>query len=248
MTYRLFCFVKFFEEEAWADDFMKGRLYCNTLQYFKDLEQNGNGRGDPYEGAVALIQPKHAVIKISFNDEKMKDFTIDQKDIVGPVVVQSYDNLSHNVYCLYAIYVEGGDDEFSDENLTPDKFAKRVDLVKGKFKLHDDCFGMGKHAVLIHTVQPFMEALMAYEVKSNMKFRRGIVKYYDENTYNGDFKEHEAIFHKQKKYSHQNEYRIAFRSAGNVAFTVDIGSMDKFACKLTADQVRNMSMELTSGD
>lgn len=237
-----YCFVKFFEKEEWADDFMQGKLYCNTLQYFRDREQATDGRGDPLEGAIGLIQPGQAIIKFSFNSETIKDFTLDPKGMVGPLIMFSNENLAHNVYCLYAIYVDDSFEEFTDEELTDEELAKRVASVNNKLKLHEDCFGMGQHAVLIYAVEPFMEALKLYEKSNKIRLRRGLVRYYDEESFHGDFKEEEAIFHKQKKYSHQKEYRVAFRSPSRAAFTIDIGSMEAYAKKMSADDVRNLSV------
>jgi hypothetical protein len=244
MGRRIFCFVKFFEKEEWADDFMQGKLYCNTLQYFRDREQTEDYRGDPFEGAISLIQPHQAIIKFSFNSDKIKDFTLDPNDMVGPMIVHSMDNLEHNVFCLYAIYVDDDFEEFSDEELTDEELEKRIQSVSNRLKLHEDCFGMGQHAVLIYAVEPFIEALKKYEKDIGIRLRRGFVKYYDETTYHGDFKEAEAIFHKPQKYAHQKEYRLAFRSPNKSAFTIDIGSIEAYAKKMTADDMRKLSLRV----
>ncbi|APA69892.1 hypothetical protein [Janthinobacterium sp. 1_2014MBL_MicDiv] len=244
MTYRIFCFVKFFETEEWADDFMQGNLYCNTLQYFRDREQTEDFRGDPFEGTVSLIQPGQAIIKFSFNSETINDLTIDPKDLVGPVIIHSTDTLEHNVFCLYAIYIDDDFEEFSDDELSDEELENRIISVSEKLKLHEDCFGMGQHVVLIYAVEPFIEALKKYEKEKDMRLRRALVKYYDEMTYHGDFKEAEAIFHKPHKYSHQKEYRLAFRSPDKAAFTISIGSMEAYAKKMTADDIRTLSFRV----
>ena len=47
-------FIKFFEREEWADQFVAGHLYLNTLGFFKGMESGGNAdRGDPT--ALSLI-------------------------------------------------------------------------------------------------------------------------------------------------------------------------------------------------
>lgn len=244
MTYRIFCFVKFFEQEEWADDFMQGKLYCNTLQYFRDREQAKDFRGDPFEGAASLIQPDQAIIKLSFNSDKIKDFTLDPGDIVGPIIFHSTDDLEHNIFCLYAIYIDDSFEEFSDDELSDDELEKRIVSVSEKLKLHQDCFGMGQHVVLIYAVEPFIEALKKFEKEKGLRLRRGLVKYYDEMTYHGNFKEEEAIFHKPQKYSHQKEYRIAFRSPDKAPFTIDIGSIEMYAKKMTADDIRTLSLRV----
>ena len=176
----------------------------------------------------------------------MKDFTIDCDDLVGPVVIHSEENLSNNVYCMYSIYIDDHFEEFSDNELTDHEFAMRVASVNEKLKFHEDCYQMGQYAVLVYAVEPFMEALKLYGKNNNIKIRQGLVKYYDETAINGDFKEHEAIFHKQRKYARQKEYRLAFRSSSKSAFTLEIGSIENFAKKMTIDEIRQVSVTVAN--
>ena len=59
-------YVKFCEQERYADDFMAGTLFMNTLGYFKRLEDtSGKGRADPNEAATHWWQPSDIVMKLS---------------------------------------------------------------------------------------------------------------------------------------------------------------------------------------
>ena len=49
----MFYLAKVFEKQEYADKFVRGEIYCNSLAWFKKLEDR-DGRGDTYEGAVVL--------------------------------------------------------------------------------------------------------------------------------------------------------------------------------------------------
>lgn len=44
-------FIKFFECEKWADQFMAGHLYLNTLGYFKKIEPAGSADRGGLDGS-----------------------------------------------------------------------------------------------------------------------------------------------------------------------------------------------------
>lgn len=248
MTYRIFCFLKFFEREEWADDFMQGKLYCNTLQYFRDREEADDQRGDPLEGAVGLMQPDKVAITISLSNDIERSVAIKPEDIVGPITIHTNENLEHNVFCLYAIYTDDSFVEFSEEEITSAELFARIASVNEKLKLHEDCFTLGTHAVLIYSVEQFMRALESYELRTGIRLRKGRIKYYDERSFHGEFKAEEAIFSKQKKYAHQKEYRIAFRTNTKSVFTLNIGSMESYAKKLTIEEARDLAVTIAPKD
>jgi hypothetical protein len=236
--------VKFFEKEEYADSFLRGELFCNTLQYFNDLEQTGDGRGDPYEGVSAILQPKGRTFKLTSPDGSFEDIVITEKDLAAPVIVRANRNLANNVYCLYAIYIDDTFTEFSDEEISDDELEQRVLSVNRKLKFHDDCYKMGTHAVLIYDVKQFFDALDKHVRDNKIPLRRGLVKYYDENTHDGDFPEDRQIFHKLEKFAHQKEYRLAFRSIDNTPKTLKVGEMSAFAKKIDMDDLRKISVAI----
>lgn len=244
MTPRIYLLVKFFEKEEYTDSFLNGNLYCNTLQYFNDLEQTSDGRGDPYEGVSAVLQPEGKIFKLTSPDGNFKEIVITEKDFSGPIIIRANHNLANNVYCLYAIYIDDTFTEFSDEEISDDELEKRVSSVSQKLNFHNDCYKMGTHAVLIYDVKKFFDALRKHAEDNKIPLRRGLVKYYDNKKHDGEFPEDSQIFHKLEKFAHQKEYRLAFRSIDNTPKTLKIGDMSSFAKKIDIDDLKKISVEV----
>jgi hypothetical protein len=80
--------IKFFTEERYAEQFMTGGLYLNTLEYFKKVEtENSDGRIDSTEAVAAWLQPDD--LKIKLNIPEIGDCEITKKDLAGQSVYRS---------------------------------------------------------------------------------------------------------------------------------------------------------------
>jgi hypothetical protein len=55
--HNIWLFIKFFQNEAWATDFMKGKIYLNRLSYFRRIESlyDDNNRLDTNEAVAAWL-------------------------------------------------------------------------------------------------------------------------------------------------------------------------------------------------
>lgn len=242
MGYRIFGLIKFFEEEAWANAFINGSLYCNTLKYFQSIEEDVDGRGDRLEAASAIIQPEGKIFKLSFGGQEV---VVDEKDLAGPMIVHRNTDLKNHVYCMHAVYLDDQTEKYLDVELSEEEMQQRLIDLSEKMRLHDDCYKMGQYAVFVYGPEQFFDAIKSYEEVSRMRFRKGLVRYYDEASFNGEFKEEEVIFKKQKKFSYQKEYRLAFPAVGENAVTINIGSLKDFALKITAEKIRTVSFSVS---
>src|SRR5689334_10920673 len=94
--------IKFFEEERYADQFMAGRLYLNTLAYFRKVEsKDSDGRMDSTEAIAMWCQPDDFVMKL--NVPGIGETEITKKDLAAPVSMSfDYHNYLH-LFCLYAV-------------------------------------------------------------------------------------------------------------------------------------------------
>ncbi len=186
MKRKIFYLAKVFESESRMNDFLDGKIYMNTLGFFKGKEKEAYG--DKHEGVTGWYQPDQNTVTI--NGHKLTG-------LASPVSV----SLSHlddiNVFCITAAHID------EEAQYTEDEYIQ-------KLRLSEDSVKFGKYLVAITDVPKFMERM-----KKLNPFMHGFVEYYDPNTFNGDFDEYSAIFKKQLGFIGESEYRFAFNDNPN---------------------------------
>jgi hypothetical protein len=190
---RIFFFVKTFEKQDHANDFLDGTLYMNTLNYFKSLEDTGDGRDDRCESATALFQ-SNKIINIDINGIK-----VNPSDLVDRVVIHKHSLLAKHVFCLHAGCVDGA------KQCTTAAFKRQLRIPPKNISL-------GQVSVLITDVNNFLEKVKNAVILQNMNMRRRLVEYYNPNKINGIFPDENAAFQKRKCFSHQKEFRFLIES------------------------------------
>ncbi len=91
----IYAYVKIYEKMENSQDFMKGKLFMNTIRAFKDhRDESGELRGDGCEGIIAWHQPES--IKVMISGHK-----IPSSDIALPIPVHSNEVLRKNAFCIY---------------------------------------------------------------------------------------------------------------------------------------------------
>ncbi|MFT9359638.1 hypothetical protein [Acetobacter okinawensis] len=228
-------FIRFFSEEKYADDFVKGNLYLNTLGYFKGIEQ-ADGRGDPYEGVSHWIQPKDIGL---FKLEASNGMNIEMSgsNFSAPLMIQPSYLDKANIFCLYAY----------GSYLLP-KIDKRTAvwseyeaMTHELFKISEKCRDFGDWAVVIQP-RKFMEKIYSNLKFSNREAKFGLVQYYEDSMFSGEFPIIESPFKKQKRFEYQREFRICvypdnpeFHIARPIS--LNIGDLSSFTCKTTTEHV-----------
>lgn len=140
----LLYFIKFFEKEEYAEEFVAGQLYLNTLSYFRRVEELGEGgRQDNAEGLAAWLQPGRTSIKIS--NPLLSHLSIRSQDLAEPVSIRfdAHDNL--HLLCLYAIYINGVKFIGNSFECSPDQLQE----IKKQLAIDPRCLGLGKYAVVM---------------------------------------------------------------------------------------------------
>lgn len=205
----LFFFVKFSAKERYARDFLGGRLYANTVRYFRELESEG--RGDKYEGLVGWFQPSRGTLAIDG-----RDLT---PSLAGPVGFSRDDILSHHLFCLYCGHTAGISPDASDEE------------VKARMQLSVRPDDLGEYAVLVRNVKAFLDRVKEALNREGYAWRRGLVGYYDPDTFHGPFADQDAVFRKQIKHGHQREYRFAIDTGNtdDAPLVVEVGDLSDIA-------------------
>ena len=189
----VFFLIKFFDDKAYAQDFVEGRIYANTLRRFKALEgTDDSGRGDRHEGTIAWLQPGQGRAEINGMD--ITD------DLAGPMQLQKswLDNL--HIFCLHAVH-SGSLDMATVSN-------ENIEELRKQFIVPDECRGLGEHAVVVNNVPEFIRRMEAAAQEKGYRMARGLVRYYDPDSFHGNFRDVESIFHKQDRHSYQREFRF----------------------------------------
>lgn len=231
MPSRPVAFVKFFSEEAHADQFLRGNLFMRKLRYFQDLEalEEGDGRPDPHEGVVSWHQPDRTELTISF--EGFEPIKITGIDLAGPVAITRKIYADMHVFCMSAMHM-----------LDPTELSGDHDEVKAQMqaglRLDDRCLRFGPYAVVVDKSRFLAQLRKALKDTDNW-YRADLVEYYDAETFHGDFEIEAAPFMKQSQFGYQNEYRVCLFGTGSgddpIAF--EIGDISSFALKMRSEDV-----------
>ena len=202
--------LKAFKKEKWANEFLDGCLYCNTLSFHREL--------DNQEGAVVIAGSNITQFKIGpYELKSVKCFTF-RPNIADHI----------NVFCMY-----------SWAPLFEDNAKKRVILNKetqlGSLRTLEDAYGA--HAVLINDIPEFFRRITTAIERAEGQVHRAegnLVKYklmdrIPERDDIGDMIQ--LAFHKNPKYASEKEYRFVLildRDKPGL-FRFDIGSIRDIA-------------------
>ena len=216
----IYFFVKVFDNKAYANDFINGKIFANKLSFFRKYEEEESGnRGDKHEGVVGWHQPEKVILKI--NGKVISGLS-------APISVQMnwHDHL--NIFCVYTAYGRRLD-ELTHEN---------IEAFKKQLKISSDCQKLGKYAVVIIDPKSFVDRISLAIKENNYGLTAGLVEYYDPNLFHGNFTEEKSIFKKRIEFKHQKEYRFAINTGCEIdaPIVLDVGSINDIAtlCDVSA--------------
>ncbi|EPM4162337.1 hypothetical protein ACTJ5I_003359 [Yersinia enterocolitica] len=226
----IFAFVKLFENREYAESFVNGTLFMNTIRSFKEYkDESGELRGDKYEGIVALYQPE------KLSEIKFGEITISALDLAAPIVMHENHLLDHNVFCIYSLNSRGHD-TVSAETLSD---------FKRTLELHEACFGLGKFCVVILNASQFIERCTSAIKKKNFNGNLGLVDYFNEHEFHGHMPEDNLGFQKRSVFAHQREYRVKIDTNRALPshYCLNIGDLSDIAI-ITTPKEFNEELEL----
>ena len=150
--------IKFSEEKYILDLYNNGTVFMNSIQYFREFEDN-NLKGDVYEGVNSLTNYPKGEFEIEGLNFK--------GNYISLHVRESYEKVLGNLYCMYCI---------SPENLTePENF--KIDIRNLDF---------GSHCLIIKNTQEFVKRIENALTNLSLTFRRRLVEYYEKEKINGE--------------------------------------------------------------
>jgi hypothetical protein len=228
------CFIKFFAEERYANQFLAGELYLNTLAYFRKIENEAvrDGRFDSAEGVSLWLQPEGTIIKL--NAPGIDPIEIASKDLAAPTSIsRTYNDYIH-VFCLYAVTI-------SNFEVVDGKIRGKAEELQKALTIDKRCFQLGQHAVVINPVL-FRKRVREVLKSHGRLFRDKFVTYYDDSTFHGSIPDIESPFWKQVRFSYQREYRVCVYPVVKIdaPVTIKIGDISGFCKKVKAAEIDNL--------
>ncbi len=222
-------FIKFFEREEWADQFLAGHLYLNTLGYFKGLESAATAdRGDPTEAVSIWLQPRDVTMTLRVPRLNLET-VITEKDLAKQIQVSSTYHEQLRLLCLYAVH--------TDNPVIEDGKIRNLDAMQAQLYIDPKCFEMGKFAVVAPAAD-FLNHLLSKLKDLGLAATGRLVNYYDEASFSGEIACSDIEFSKQKRFSYQREWRLRvnFNIATTGAMTIDVGKLPAGSFKLPASE------------
>jgi hypothetical protein len=204
-------FVKFFEVEAYARDFMRGKLYLQPLAAFKAMEQRNDGRADRHE-APLIYFPRTQIGVI-----QLGPYRINPGELLDDIVPQPVDANPLNVFCVYA----ATPGRFAEEGVT----LATLHEYEAHLKLPEQCLNMGRYAVLVSPPEVFVRKFRAATERDGFASKGGLVRYFDSTRISGPFKD--PVFNKKQQFAWQREFRFVVnrRLVTAEPYRLDIGDI-----------------------
>lgn len=212
---KLFSFVKFGQFDHIKTFQEKGKIYMNTVKYFKKLEDDCQ-RKDKYEGIEKLDQINWIKIKIDENtyiESSKKNNTL----ISGQYHRESNSHLG-NLFCLTAI---------TDQ------------LIEKSNKLSSELKKFGDTMLIIFDTTSFLTRLKKKLEEINLNYSYGLVTYYDRKTFSGELN----IFHKSIDFEHQSEWRLNIETIKEEPFEFEIGNIEDISLLLSGIKLDDLRFE-----
>jgi hypothetical protein len=187
----------------------KGRIYCNTIKYFTEIEDN-KVRGDIDENCGWIDYLGDSTLSMKPVDTPNAEPLVFQAS--GTRIKQHFDASGYNLFCMYLLVVDSS-------------------FPNGFEPFNDRCKEFGSHLLLVKDSPEFMKRIEAKLAALGYGYERTIVSYSDLSQYSGG----KSYFMKDSSYSYQNEYRFIIKSNKDEPLILDIGSIEDIAVMIHAN-------------
>jgi hypothetical protein len=190
-----------------------GLIYLNNLRYYRELEtKESNLRKDHREASYSNEILSSLEI---FKDGKKIPFQF----LSGRFNQYMPENLSHHIYCMYAI--------------------NSKHLNKGNF-INPDLVRFGESALIITDHAEFIERVKAKLNSIKLNWVIDLVKYYDPKVN----LEGLTAFHKPIEYEYQNELRILVMGHTEPTLQIEIGSIIDISVLIESKDLLKLSIDV----
>ena len=203
--------------KQYAEDLLNGKLYCNSIEWFR---QNH----DEFEGDYYTFPER-----IAF---KKEGITVTKEQLVGPVTFYFHNMRNSFAYCTFS-WLAPMKDGIVDIRL-PDQIGSLSDLSK-KF---------GSHTVIVNAHE-FIERVDNAVRQNDISGRRGPVHYADPKDLNQDSPRIPG-FNKRECFSNEKEYRFLFDKqrpncgSEDHAFCLEIGNIRDISVYMKTEDIYSL--------
>lgn len=174
----------------------EGKIFCNTISYFREWEKKDKNRHDDREGAfkTELLNPDN--LKISVEGMKLPiKFTYARFNQFD----KSKDECK--LYCMYG---------FKKKNITGEPFIDKRNVE------------FGSKALIITNTEEFVKRIKSKLKEMGLKYSYDYVSYYEEDTINDQL----SVFHKPLGFNYQSEFRFFINETDSESLVIRIGSIE----------------------
>lgn len=206
--------------EEYANCFLDGNLYCNTVRYFREEGY------DKLEGAF-FIHPDTISLSSSHGS-----LIIPKEDLAASVIVQPDQVADLNIFCMFSWRVRkvGGDKVL-------------IDLESQLGSITDCIADFGPYTVVVTNTTEFfgrLDLAVKHGHCGILAGMRGVVRYIDPDTHHSQpAAPLEIPLFKQERFAHQQEYRFIFKTDREPAhpLVLPIGDIRDIAFCMRTEQV-----------
>lgn len=203
--------LRFFGEEQRQNEFLDGKLYMNTLKYFKDKEKSDIARSDKLEAIFEHKQQNVDAIQIG-------TLWFHKEDIHSGSITKTTTKFDFcNVLCLYALWKKT-----ESEQIVVDEKNK----------------SFGKYCVCITDIKEFLNRIKKVIDEEDIVCHYMSVDYIDKSQ-GHTIEENKIPFTKFDNFAYQREFRIAIDTKKNIneAHILEIGNLRDIAFITTIDKI-----------
>lgn len=203
--------MKFTTSGTYQEDFLNGKLFFNTADFFAQCDDQG--RGDSDEGNTFIVDYENPLL-VTANLEKIGDAYAmvvrdykDDPEAYKRGTVWEYSaaiNRRRKIISMYTLFL-------NIANQTIDPFPVEIEKE------------FGHYGILVLNRQEFFERVIKAITSNSMyeKWGLGFVNYLPQEQQKGLINWHPFI--KKQKFSYQKEFRISFVSNDEKAIKLDLG-------------------------
>ncbi|WP_218110308.1 hypothetical protein [Oligoflexus tunisiensis] len=226
------CLLKAGKKEH-MDMLADGKIRCNSLNYFRSIENKGRAFHDGDEGLKGVYQSDKITLKITTKD---KVHVIDSSNGLTGVVKFSV-GLDCTCFCMHTIHAG----EWSHKQIP----ETDLEAFKNSVAVPDSLAKFGDHVWVIFDHEKFKERLLIAVDREKLNIEAGLVSYVDFSSAHGMVQSDRIGFVKSSEYADEREFRFIFsgRKMGS-PFVLDLGSLQDISKVMPLDDFkRNMKIE-----